>query len=575
MFQIRRIYDEVLPVNKEALRQIREIFWQRFQKAPAADAENIGEKLQNPFKQHFRSILYVAETTRRKVVGFALVHHDPDLQFCFLDYIATATRLSGGGIGGALYERVREEARALGVKGLFFECLPDDPVACPEAEMLKDNRSRLRFYEQYGARPVVNTLYELPVKPEDTCMPHFVYDALAHRAPLRRAFARRVVKAILERKYPILCPPEYVAKVVNSFMDDPIRLREFKYVKPEQVQQRVIRKFRHKIALVVNDRHSFHHVHERGYVESPVRVRSILAKISGSEIFAPIPPAAFTDKHIRAVHDTDFLNYLRRTCEETPENRSLYPYVFPIRNRMRPPKDRSVLAGYYCIDTFTPLNRTAYLAARRGVDCTLSAARQVVQGRPYAYALVRPPGHHAERRSFGGFCYFNNTAIAAEYLRAYGNVAILDVDYHHGNGQQDIFYDSPDVLTLSLHGHPHFAYPYFSGFEDEPGSGPGTGFNVNFPLPEHLNGEGYRKALKKALDLIREYRPEFLIVALGLDTAKDDPTGTWTLAARDFAENGRLIGSFEGPILVVQEGGYKTRTLGVNVRSFFAGLVGD
>jgi acetoin utilization deacetylase AcuC-like enzyme len=248
--------------------------------------------------------------------------------------------------------------------------------------------------------------------------------------------------------------------------------------------------------------------------------------------------------------------------------------VFPIRNRMRPPKDRSVLAGYYCIDTFTPLNRTAYLAARRGVDCALSAARQVIKGRTLAYALVRPPGHHAERRSFGGFCYFNNAAIAAQYLRPYGNVAILDVDYHHGNGQQDVFYDSPDILTVSLHGHPRFAYPYFSGFEDERGRGPGMGYNVNFPLPERQNGETYRRTLKKALHLIKAFQPEFLIVALGLDTAKDDPTGSWTLLAKDFAENGKLIGSFKAPILVVQEGGYLTKTLGINVRSFFEGLVG-
>lgn len=574
MFQIRLIYDEILPVNKEALRQIREIFWSQFKEAPPSDVINIGEKLHNPFIQQFRSTIYVAETARRKVLGFALVLHDPDLCFSFLDYLAAAKRLTGGGIGGALYEKVREEALALDSEGLFFECLPDDPAECPGPERLKENSSRLRFYEHYGARPIVNTQYELPIKPQDTCMPHLVYDALAHNKPLRRAFACKVVKAILQRKYPKLCPPGYIQRVVRSFRDDPVRLREFKYVKPQKVQQRVIRKFRHIVALVVNDRHSFHHVHERGYVESPVRVRSILSKIVSSEMFDRIPPINFPDKHIREVHDPDFLAYLRRTCEEMTGNRSLYPYVFPIRNRMRPPRERSVLAGYYCIDTFTPLNHTAYLAARRGVDCALSAARQIIQGRSLAYALVRPPGHHAERRSFGGFCYFNNTAIAAQYLRTYGNVAILDIDYHHGNGQQDIFYDSPDVLTVSLHGHPRFAYPYFSGFEDERGSGPGMGYNVNFPLPERQNGETYRRTLKKALGLIKDFQPEFLIVALGLDTAKDDPTGSWTLSAKDFTENGKLIGSFKLPILVLQEGGYLTKTLGINVRNFFAGLVG-
>jgi len=574
MFQIRRIYDEVLPVNKEALRQVRDIFRAQFKGAPRSDAKNIGEKLNNPFIQHFRSTIHVAETARRKVLGFAWVLHDPDLRFSFLDYLAAAQWLTGGGIGGALYEKVREEAFALGSLGLFYECLPDNPAECPDPELLKENVARLRFYEHYGARPVIHTKYEMPIKPEDTCMPYLVYDDLARREPLRRAFARKVVKAVLERKYPELCPPGYIKTVVRSFRDDPVRLREFTYVKPQKVQQRIIRKSRQKVALVVNDRHSFHHVHERGYVESPVRVRSILSKIVSSEMFDRIPPANFPDKHIREVHDPDFFAYLRRTCEEITENRSLYPYVFPIRNRMRPPKDRSVLAGYYCIDTFTPLNHTAYLAARRGVDCALSAARQVINGRILTYALVRPPGHHAERRSFGGFCYFNNAAIAAQYLRPYGNVAILDVDYHHGNGQQDIFYDSPDVLTVSLHGHPRIAYPYFTGFEDERGSGPGIGYNINFPLPERQDGDTYRKTLKKALRLINDFRPEFLIVALGLDTAKDDPTGSWTFSAKDFAENGKLIGSFKAPILVVQEGGYLTKTLGINVRKFFEGLVG-
>jgi len=189
-----------------------------------------------------------------------------------------------------------------------------------------------------------------------------------------------------------------------------------------------------------------------------------------------------------------------------------------------------------------------------------------------AYALVRPPGHHAERRSFGGFCYFNNNAIAAQYLRAFGRVAILDLDYHHGNGQQDIFYQRADVLTVSIHGHPGFAYPYFSGFSDERGEGEWEGFNLNLPLPEEVNGDRYRKALSAALQRIAEFNPVFLVVALGLDTAKGDPTGTWSLMPRDFEINGRMLGELALPTLVVQEGGYHTRTIGINARHFFTGL---
>jgi acetoin utilization deacetylase AcuC-like enzyme len=247
--------------------------------------------------------------------------------------------------------------------------------------------------------------------------------------------------------------------------------------------------------------------------------------------------------------------------------------VFPIRNPDRPPSDLAVTAGYFCIDTFTPLNRNAFLAARGAVECALAGAEAIARGRRLAYALVRPPGHHAEYRVFGGFCYFNNAAIAAEYFSHFGRVAILDLDYHHGNGQENIFYRRDDVLTVSIHGHPNFAYPYFSGFADERGEGPGEGFNLNLPLAETIRGPEYREVLAKAIQRVRKFDPAFLILALGLDTAKGDPTGTWLLTARDFQQNGQMVAELDKPLLVVQEGGYRTRTLGVNARRFFTGLL--
>jgi acetoin utilization deacetylase AcuC-like enzyme len=231
-----------------------------------------------------------------------------------------------------------------------------------------------------------------------------------------------------------------------------------------------------------------------------------------------------------------------------------------------------VRAGYYCIDTFTPLNRNAYLASRWGVNCILSAADSILSGNPIVYVLTRPPGHHAERYVFGGFCYFNNVAIAANYLSKYGRVAILDVDYHHGNGQQQIFFDRADVLTVSIHGHPSFAYPYFSGFKEEKGTGEGYGFNYNFPLKEELNGEEYRNTLRKALFVVKKHKPDFFIIALGLDTAKGDPTGTWSLSAKDFVMNGKMLASLKLPTLFIQEGGYRNRVLGINARSLFRGF---
>jgi len=572
VLKIRRIYDDALPINREIIQQVQQILRTRFGGAPEKEIAQIGEKLRNPFKQRFSTIMLVAENLRRRVLGFAMLLHEPEIGFCYLDWIALAGGQTGGGLGSALYDRVRGESVALGVKGLFFECLPDDAERCPDPSLLRQNRQRLRFYERYGARPIINSGYELPIKPEDTCMPHLVYDGLDRPQPLRPAFARKVVRAILERKYAEYCPPRYVDQVVASFRDDPVQLRPFRYVKPEAVRSAVDGRSIEQIALVVNDKHHIHHVHDRGYVEAPVRVATILAAIEPSGLFALSQPRAFSDKHITAVHDADLVNYLRRACEEMPEGKSLYPYIFPIRNKTRPPKEPSVLSGYYCIDTFTPINRNAYPAARRGVDCALTAAAEILAGRRIAYALVRPPGHHAERRAFGGFCYFNNNAIAAHYLSGHGRVAILDIDYHHGNGQQDAFYRRADVLTISIHGHPKFAYPYFTGFEDERGEGEGEGFNWNLPLPEAVDGPLYAKALEKAILRIRAFKPNFLVVALGLDTAKNDPTGTWGLLAKDFETNGRLIGELSLPTLVIQEGGYRNRTLGTNALGFFKGL---
>ncbi len=572
MLRIRRIYDDSLPLNKETLVQVQEILRSRFSAISDEEISLLGEKLRNPFKQRFRAILFVAESIKGNVRGFAMLLHEPAIRFTYLDWIAASTKRMGAGIGSALYDRIRAESNALKSKGLFMECLPDNEKDCPYPSEIKQNRARLRFYERYGARPIVGTAYESPVTPDDTCMPYLVYDGLGSGIPLRKEFTRKVVRAILERKYAEYCPADYVEKVVTSFRDDPVRLRDFRYLKPQAVSEAVHGRSFEQIALVINDKHEIHHVQERGYVESPVRVKSILQALEPSGLFSILEPRTFPDKHIFAVHQADFVSYLKKACAQVPAGKSLYPYIFPIRNKTRPPKEPSVLSGYYCIDTFTPINANAYPAARRAVDCALTATGEILSGKRVAYALIRPPGHHAERSSFGGFCYLNNSAVAAHYLSTYGKVAILDIDYHHGNGAQDIFYNRSDVLTISIHGHPSFAYPYFSGFEEEHGEDDGEGFNLNIPLPEMVDGETYRKALTKALRRVEEFRPQFLVVGLGLDTAKRDPTGTWMLTAKDFAANGKLIGLLGLPTLVIQEGGYRTVTLGKNALHFFRGL---
>ena len=577
MFSIRRIYDTVLPVNQEAIKQAQDIILTRFSSLNWSDVEGLSRKLMNPFKQKFRTILYVAERPQRaQVIGAAILMHDPDVQFCFLDFLATAKGVSSRGVGGALYEYVRDESRDFQAKGLFYECLPDSEKECPEPSgIYKENVARLRFYESYGALPIANTEYQLPLKPGDTCMPLLVYDGLVPGKVLRRDYAKAAVKAVLERKYGKICPPEYVQRVLNSFKDDPVKLREPRYRKKmvtEDTSRKIGHTVREPIILVVNEKHDIHHIKERGYVESPVRIGNILDEISKTGLFKRVVPKDFPEKHIKSVHESGFVEYIKKVCASLPEKKSVYPYVFPIRNAARPPKELSVRAGYYCIDTFTPINHNAYIAAKRGVDCTLTAADSLLKGEVMSYALVRPPGHHAERRLFGGFCYFNNAAIAARYLSKYGKIAILDIDYHHGNGQQQIFFEQNDVFTVSIHGHPNHAYPYFSGFASEKGAGPGKGFNLNYALAEHITSDEYRHILQEALSRIRKFQPMFLIVCLGFDTAKGDPTGSWNLTSRDFFQNGKLIGKMGIRTLIVQEGGYKTKTIGANARNFFVGL---
>lgn len=226
------------------------------------------------------------------------------------------------------------------------------------------------------------------------------------------------------------------------------------------------------------------------------------------------------------------------------------------------------------MDAGVPITAGTWAAVRGSVDVALTGAETLRQGQRAAFALCRPPGHHAAAGYMGGYCYLNNAAIAARYLRDHGaaRVAVLDVDYHHGNGTQSIFYRDSSVLFASIHGDPRAEYPYFLGFADELGEGEGLGFNHNYPLPRGTNWHDYGRALEDACQRVRSFGPDVLVVSLGVDTFEHDPISAFCLANADYLRIGEAIGRLGCPTLFVMEGGYAVADIGVNAVNVLQGF---
>jgi acetoin utilization deacetylase AcuC-like enzyme len=571
-FKIRGVHDDFLPVNRRAIEKILRLTEQHIPDMSDESLVRIRSLFSNPVYNMMRHYFFIAENNRGEVLGFAQMSYAMDLKYCFLDLLASNPGKTYGGIGGALYKRVRDEAIHLNATALFIECLTDDPKYITDASMLRQNRARLKFYEGFGARPVINRSYDNHTLQVYGNSYYLVYDSLVTDKPIPLKQGKKIIRSIIERKHNTLNGESDIKKVTAGMKDDPLQIRIHRYKKTDSALKIPEVPDDRKIILLYNQGHEIHHIQDKGYVEAPVRIKSILKKIEKSDLFVKHKMKHYPERHITAVHDKAFVEYFKKASASVPPGVSIYPDTFPIRKNAKPPKNLVSRAGYYCIDIYSPVNRNSYIAARSAVDCALTGADLLLMDEQIVYALVRPPGHHAEKSSFGGFCYFNSAAIAANYLTKYGRAAILDLDYHHGNGQQDIFYSRNDVLTISIHADTDYEYPYFSGFSNEKGNEEGYGYNINYPLPRNIDGKKYNRVLSKAVKAVKEYNPDFLIIALGLDTAKGDPSGKWQLLKEDFYNNGVQAGSLGKRTLVVQEGGYDSRVLGTNALSFFQGL---
>jgi acetoin utilization deacetylase AcuC-like enzyme len=209
-----------------------------------------------------------------------------------------------------------------------------------------------------------------------------------------------------------------------------------------------------------------------------------------------------------------------------------------------------------------------FAAALASVNCALGAAEAVANGERSAFALCRPPGHHAGKDYAGGYCFINNASVAANWLSSKGKVALLDVDYHCGNGIQDIFYERADVLTISIHADPHFEYPYYAGYADETGAGAGLGFHKNIPLEKGTEDARYLLALEEALRLIRDFAPEHLVISAGMDIYADDPLGKIRVTTEGIRNIGSRSSALDLPTVIVMEGGYNNDALGENTIGF-------
>lgn len=308
------------------------------------------------------------------------------------------------------------------------------------------------------------------------------------------------------------------------------------------------------------------------YVEQALRQ-------AGYELLAPDTDATGA---LKKVHSQRYLDFLASAWDQwvalDPANATAQPFpsVWPVRTLRSDVEPANFIAklGLYSMDNGTPLAQGTWEAAKAGADAAASAAMRIAAGALAAFCCTRPPGHHAGPDFMGGYCFLNNAAVAAQTLLDQGakRVVVLDVDYHHGNGTQSIFYQRADVLFISIHGDPLTEYPFYLGHADEQGEGAGLGFNLNLPLPAGSSVAKWFAALEAACTRISQYAPDALVVSLGLDTYVGDPISQFALATEDFSTLGRRLSGLGLPTALVLEGGYAATELGANALQVIHGF---
>lgn len=333
--------------------------------------------------------------------------------------------------------------------------------------------------------------------------------------------------------------------------------------------------------------HHLHHASELkdGKVspcfEMPHRADTVLARVRAVGLGEVATAAAQDSSRYARVHSARYVHFLETAWQEWSalgHQHDALPLVWPVRDLRSDiePEHIDGKLGFYAMDAGVAITAGTWPAVRASADLALAGMQQLLDGQHSAFALCRPPGHHAAAEYMGGYCYLNNAAIAAQSCLDQGGkrVTVLDVDFHHGNGSQSIFYARSDVQFVSLHGDPRRSYPYFSGHRDETGRDAGLGFNHNYPLPHGTDWPAYAEALAHACQQIRAFRPDTLVVSLGVDTFVDDPISHFRLRSDDYFPLGAAIAALGIPTLFVMEGGYMVDEIGINAVNVLLGFEG-